>query len=1143
MNFPCTNCNNVFKNKPSFSNHLKNCLVAQIQLNQSSDQIFETETPTTRVPTKQMQQSSAITANKPRVICHKCQNTFENHGRLLNHEKTCQVGNKTSGSFFQPGELKKSHISSDKLALPDSQSQPREELKVSPNKSFASAVVGNSSISINKEVHYVANSLSSKLSTSATKANRTPPIIPDKRVSEIKRTQIKKKSPASPQESTVTQPSAVFTAGDAYEEIVKWKRNIFKLPKGNNGKRFLDEMTKLINQWASTNDEDNLKLLMILPSLLLQRTSKGVKARVNKDHLQRRLDMWDEKKIEDLVKEGKIVQSRFNVDNNGRVEEDMVKSFRNLMINGKVNAALRLLDKSSNKGILPMNRETIEQLHEKHPKGKPLYEELIMEGPINEVNPVIFDTIDADLVQKIALRTKGAAGPSGFDADDWRGVLGSRIYGKSSDDLCTAIANMTRKMCTENRITQDGGITPLMACRLIPLDKDPGLRPIGIGEVLRRIIGKMVVQTLKPDLQEGAGDIQMCVGQEGGCEAGVHAMYDLYQEQNTHGIIQVDANNAFNVINRKVFLHNVQIICPEISTFVRNCYLKPARLFVVGGIEIASEEGTTQGDPSAMPTYALGILPLLICLSQPEVKEEKVKQAAYADDLAGCGTIDQLKVWWKLIIEFGPFIGYYAKPTKSWLIVKPEHVEYAMDIFEGTDIRITTDGKRHLGAVIGTEIFKDEYVSGKVSEWIDQLIELEKVAKVDPHVAYCAYVHGLQNRYTYVLRTIPNLQKHLKRLDEAIDKYLIRHLIKDHSVSELERLWLSLPSRMGGLGMNIISEIAPYCYQNSRRMTEVLVEGILNQHNLEYERKPNNSKQVKAIIAEEKKKRENEKFEKVKSNLNPRQLKLLEAVTEKGASSWLNALPLKEHNFYLDKQTFWDTIHLRYGLDLARLPTKCVCNQSYSVEHALNCKRGGFISTRHNEVRDFTAELLSETCSDVSVEPLLTPLTGEIFQYKTANRDDHARLDVSARDVWIRGGKAYFDVKVFNPLAQSYSNQTLKAAHRSNEKSKKRNYVERILEVQHGTFTPLVFTCLGGMSIECAHFYNRLAEKISEKRNISIGKARTWVRTKLIFSLLRSTNLCIRGSRTRKQFAHNRLADTDIQISMEEADIQEIREE
>ena len=102
----------------------------------------------------------------------------------------------------------------------------------------------------------------------------------------------------------------------------------------------------------------------------------------------------------------------------------------------------------------------------------------------------------------------------------------------------------------------------MVACRLIPLDKDPGLRPIGIGEVLRRIIGKIVVRILKPDLQESAGELQMCVGQEGGCEAGVHAMHDLYQEEDTHGIIQVDANNAFNVINRQVFLHNIKVICP-----------------------------------------------------------------------------------------------------------------------------------------------------------------------------------------------------------------------------------------------------------------------------------------------------------------------------------------------------------------------------------------------------------------------------------------------------------------------------------------------------------------------------------------------------------------------------------------------------
>ena len=219
------------------------------------------------------------------------------------------------------------------------------------------------------------------------------------------------------------------------------------------------------------------------------------------------------------------------------------------------------------------------------------------------------------------------------------------------------------------------------------------------------------------------------------------------------------------------------------------------------------------------------------------------------------------------------------------------------------------------------------------------------------------------------------------------------------------------------------------------------------------------------------------------------------------------------------------------------MPTKCVCDANYTVEHALNCKKGGFI--RHNDVRDFTAELLNEVCKDVAVEPLLTPLTGETFRYKTANTEEHARVDVSARDVWMRGSKAYFDVKVFNPLAQSYSRQTLKAAHTSNEKSKKRMYAERVINVEHGSFTPLVFSCLGGMSIECAHFFNRMVDKLSEKRDIPISQGRAWVRTKLSFSLLRSTHMCIRGSRTRKQFASDSLSDTDIPRSLIEAQIEE----
>ena len=103
------------------------------------------------------------------------------------------------------------------------------------------------------------------------------------------------------------------------------------------------------------------------------------------------------------------------------------------------------------------------------------------------------------------------------------------------------------------------------------------------------------------------------------------------------------------------------------------------------------------------------------------------------------------------------------------------------------------------------------------------------------------------------------------------------------------------------------------------------------------------------------------------------------------------------------------------------------------------------------------------------------------------------------------------------------------AAHKSNEDSKKREYRDR---VEHGTFTPLVFSCLGGISPEYAHYYNRLADKVSKKRNIDISKGRTWIRNKLCFSLLRSAHHCIPGSRWRKPFAQESPAETDIVRAM-----------
>ena len=115
------------------------------------------------------------------------------------------------------------------------------------------------------------------------------------------------------------------------------------------------------------------------------------------------------------------------------------------------------------------------------------------------------------------------------------------------------------------------------------------------------------------------------------------------------------------------------------------------------------------------------------------------------------------------------------------------------------------------------------------------------------------------------------------------------------------------------------------------------------------------------------------------------------------ASSWLNVLPLKSQNYSLDKDSFRVALFIRYGLPIKRLPSVCVCGSKFSVEHALNCKKGGFITSRHNELRRITAEFLKEVCLDVEEEPLLQQITGEVFIAKTTKTEKDARLDVAAR--------------------------------------------------------------------------------------------------------------------------------------------------
>ena len=100
----------------------------------------------------------------------------------------------------------------------------------------------------------------------------------------------------------------------------------------------------------------------------------------------------------------------------------------------------------------------------------------------------------------------------------------------------------------------------------------PGVRPIGVGEVLRRIIGKAVMRIIGRDLQQAAGSSQLCAGQMGGCEAAVHAMKQIFDLPEVDGVLLVDAKNAFNELNHQVTLRNVEVLCPSLAPILINTY-------------------------------------------------------------------------------------------------------------------------------------------------------------------------------------------------------------------------------------------------------------------------------------------------------------------------------------------------------------------------------------------------------------------------------------------------------------------------------------------------------------------------------------------------------------------------------------------
>ena len=207
-------------------------------------------------------------------------------------------------------------------------------------------------------------------------------------------------------------------------------------------------------------------------------------------------------------------------------------------------------------------------------------------------------------------------------------------------------------------------------------------------------------------------------------------------------------------------------------------------------------------------------------------------------------------------------------------------------------LKITSEGERHLSAVIGSDMFRASYIEDKVKSWIEDVRELSLIAEDEPQAALSAFTKGLCRRWTYVQRTVSDIGHLFRPLENVIANEFIPSVVGG-SVTPNERMVLALPVKHGGLGIQDPSQTAQLEYEASIQVTMQLKNLTVSQNNSLETLDQNVIRRVKEDLRNAKTSRYIQEFERLSQNLPPLTYRSITAEKEKGASAWLASLPLK----------------------------------------------------------------------------------------------------------------------------------------------------------------------------------------------------------------------------------------------------------
>ena len=296
---------------------------------------------------------------------------------------------------------------------------------------------------------------------------------------------------------------------DCWNRVVHLRGLHYHIPGGAVGRKYVDMLNQEIMQLAAGNY--SAERLVVFSAVILQR-DKSVKKSVDvRRTLERRMKLWTDHEFDVLMQEMERCDRSFKLVRKFANDKDhIVRVFTRMMLQGKVRAAVRWLSEESRKGVFfpsDLNEKkdgkgvivlssVWDILCNKHPEPVIPDKSSLLEC---ETLPIFEEVeINGGHVLKVSRMIQGGAGPGGCDASHWQDSL--LRYGAHSERLRESVASLCRKLA--NSIVPWECIKALMSSRLIALDKCPGVRPVGVGETLRRVIGKVVCVVTKMDAED-----------------------------------------------------------------------------------------------------------------------------------------------------------------------------------------------------------------------------------------------------------------------------------------------------------------------------------------------------------------------------------------------------------------------------------------------------------------------------------------------------------------------------------------------------------------------------------------------------------------------------------------------------------------